>query len=193
MATIITVVENLALPFDVVYSKVTYEGSKEELLNKIEFGTGMLRFVYEGPDHKLHELVTRGENILSLEFPVEGAGVPAGIKPAPKKLEAKAENIIPFPIRDRLEQPPATPPSAKDFWKSVAEAERSVKEPQNEKPTSSLFTSEILAKIAGGNKEQAGPRVIVATPEQFMADTGMSEEEFFHMLSSLGVAHRPTM
>jgi hypothetical protein len=147
MATINTVVENLTLSFDMVYSKVVYEGSKDELFDRIEDGNCLIRFVYEGPDRKLHELITRSDNVISLEFPVEGAGVPVGVKPSPKKLDEKADNLIPFPIRKLMEQ-----------------AQENLK--------------------LNDERAQSGPRIIVATPEEFMSHTGMSEEDFIRMISS---------
>ena len=152
MTTINTVVENLILLFDMVYNKVVFEGSKDELLDRIEHGGCLIHFTYEGADRKMHELVTRGENILSLEFPIKGAGVPAGIKPAPKKMNAEADNIIPFPIRNRMTQP------------------------EKEKPMTPFQLN--------NERTQDGPRIVVATPEEFMAETGMSEEEFVRLIST---------
>ena len=161
MATINTVVENLTLQFDMIYDKVVFEGSKEELLNRIENGNGLIRFICEGPNHELFELITRCENILSLEFSVEGAGVPVGAKPSPKKKSAGADNIIPFPIRNHVTQP---------------EREKSTMsfQPNNE------HWDEIFKRAY----KHDVPRIVVSTPEEFMSETGISKEEFFRLIST---------
>lgn len=162
MATINTVIENLTLQFDMIYDKVVFEGSKEELLNRIENGNGLIRFICEGPNHKLFELITRCENILSLEFSVEGAGVPVGVKPSPKKKSARADNIIPFPIRNHVVTQQEMEKSTLSF------------QPNNE------HWDEIFERAY----KHDVPCVVVSTPEEFMSETGISKEEFFRLIST---------
>lgn len=88
MATINTVIENLTLQFDMIYDKVVFEGSKEELFNRIENGNGLIRFICEGPNHELFELITRCENILVLNFLLK-VQVPVGAKPSRKECGSR--------------------------------------------------------------------------------------------------------